>query len=366
MLALLYILRYLTISFASNRSLATLRRRCQAIVMCWFWCFKSKATNRRAADKRNNCTTELRLSPSIFAPLLFTAKSTRKHQLLSHPPPRTPTPRPPQSASESSRPSNLSTSLARVDPLEHPLSTQRSIATPAPTDRSIDTCTLTPIASTRPSNITSTLPPTSRQYYKTYKAHNPISSPFSRANSMPRSRLRYVGPQGRNDSPTFPEDKVRSRLDFQERMARLSTLSPPDHMAKRPNFLDDDSSGSSDGEQEDQTPTRNVANLTTQPDYIPRPLVFSTQVHMPIVEVSAPQTSGPLGDAPLCDHRPCLKHKQTCLKHTSISAAPIRAGKLPAPQSHGTQQRRRSRTRDSQQYVPDVWMQIAAGYPRGS
>lgn len=342
--------------------------------MCNLWCFSSEPANRRSKKQRNGCEREPRQSPSrvdFFTPI---AKSACRAQPLSHTPPRNPTARLPQTAAGPSLFSSSSSSSVRSIALRSPFPSGRF--TPANTGRTTHSHRRTPIADTRPSSSVCTPTSVSRQDPEVHKVQGIFDPPRSCASNMPQPRVRKAVPQGREDSPTLPEDRARSRLTFYGRMARLSAVSPPSSAAERSMLLDNNSISSYGDGGEGQcdnngrvsdfgTPKRNAAHSSCRPHFSPHPLFFSTQLFTPTVEASASQKSALHADAPLCDHRHCLRHKQTCLEHTRTPAPTTQASRHPLPQIRGTRQVHWTRTGQSQRFDPDVWIQIAAEYRRG-
>ncbi|KAJ8104827.1 hypothetical protein OPT61_g10545 [Boeremia exigua] len=336
---------------------AGLKSRLSTIMSCfaWFW---RKTGNRHLKDRNDRPRDSEIPHPSsgVTSPPLRAAGTS---QPLSHSTPRTSSPQPARWASGSTRSSTLT---VRAVPLNDPVRATHSTL-PNPRRRTHN--------HRLPSTTDTAIPtPTSAP-----RRYIPGSTYHLRSN-MTVSRTDSYGPPDRGDSPTLPVDWAPSGMTFRERMARASTQALSTAAVQHPTFLDD----ASDGEETSQRDSGYVSASTTpathrdtqrrcsdhttiQSRLYPDPLFFNKP--LPRAEVRTPQTPSPRTDASLCNHRPCLRHKQTCLEHTPTPAPSTRASRIPAPETQPTRQRRRARGSASRRLDADVWMQVAREYPAG-
>lgn len=332
-------------------------------------CFRSKEADPAPSSKRSRLTH--RPQQSIPGPLHAPPPvlSTRTPQPLSQSHARTSTQRPQRRTLEASWPSSRPL-INRAVTIQKPLAStpailqcpSRDIGHRYPSSRKLARGSIHIQPASAP-----------RQHCKKTETHVPASSPLNISAGMARSRPRNDGPQCRGETLALLEGRAPNRLSFNQRMSQPSTSAPPETALRQQTFLDDGTSSNSEIDlfHEDSgysstvlSPLKNKhhtsGSTTNQPLLIPPPIPSPTALTAPSTSSS---TSSAIQHAPetrrapaLCDHRHCLRHKQSCLEHP----------RTPPSTRQSSYRRRRMSGEMSRRADADVWVKVGTEYESGS
>jgi hypothetical protein len=331
-------------------------------------CFQFKKTDPAPSSKRSRLTHQPQrpIPSSLHAPPPVPVTGTP--QPLSQSQARTSTQRPQRRTPETPWPDSRPL-IDRTVTLQKPLVSSPAI--PHSPSRDTGHCYPSSRKLARGSIHIHTAPAPQPYHGKT-DIYAPAGSPLNNSTGMARSRPRNDSPQCREETLALLEGRAPNTLSFNQRMSQLSTSAPTEIAPQQQTFLDDDTSDSEiDLFHEDSgyssallSPVKKqhrTTNSTTNQPFLTLPRISSpatpTSISLRSSISSKVQHTPETRSAPaLCDHRHCLRHKQSCLEHP------------PTPPStrQSTYRRRKIHGEMSRRADADVWVRVGTEYAAGS
>lgn len=357
--------RYIALCyFPSPCPLRTILLRCENIEMPSLCCFQFKKTDPAPSSKRSRLTHQPQrpIPSSLHAPPPVPVTGTP--QPLSQSQARTSTQRPQRRTPEAPWPGPrplIDRAVMLQKPLPIPQSPSRNIGHCYPSSRKLAR-----------GSIHIHPAPAPQHHRRKTDIHAPASSPLNYSTGMARSRPRHDGPQCREETLALLEGRAPNRPSFNQRMSQPSTSAPAELAPQQQTVLDN---ATSDSEielfHEDSgysstllSPVKkqhHTSNNTKNPPFLVPPPISSpatpTTLSLTFFSSSGVQHAPETRTAPaLCDHRHCLRHKQSCLEHP------------PTPPStrQSTYRRRKIHGEMSRRADADVWVRVGTEYAAGS
>jgi hypothetical protein len=333
--------------------------------MRFLCCFQYKKTDPAPSSKRSRLTHQPQqpIPSPLHAPP--PVPSTGTPQPLSHPQARTSTQRPQRRAPEAPWP-NSRPLIDRAGMLQKPppipQSPSRNTGHCYPSSRKLARGSI----HIRPA-------PAPQQHRKNIEIHAPASSPLNHSTGMARSRPRNDGPQCREETLALLEGRAPNQPSSNPRMSQPSTSAPAKLAPQQQTFLNDDTSDSEiDLFHEDSgysstllSPAKkkhhHTSNSTTNQPFLASPAIASPIAPTTLPSISdigsgAKQTLEPRVAPLLCDHRYCLRHKQSCLEHP----------RTPPSTRQSKYRRRKIGNEMSRCADADVWVRVGTEFASGS